>query len=349
MSLSTHTPSHTRPPLPRVITDTLLVWSALTRVCPPAFRAACAEEMEQVLRALLLDAWRECGAWGVARLWAPAFTDLARGAFGAHLDEIGLQYEALRRSWRMSRMRASAITLFGAYIALVLTGMSFQKLTEDIMKTSTPAAHPGVALAYQVIMAGAVLGLLAIVVGGLPIAWSSIRQALVARRYGVLALWAVPPISLLVWLGWLWVLLNVIWPSSSAINVHETEGLWLARSIVILFILAAVASVAAVGGAVSRSAVSAAAYRFGLRAAIVATLGMLVTAGGVAAFALQIQTYAPANLSELASPLLFGESTGTILLIQSVVMVVSTVIALISVYRGLGPSDAPTGTAPALA
>ena len=113
--------------------------------------------------------------------------------------------------------------------------------------------------------------------------------------------------------------------------------------------MAAVASVAAVGAAVSRSEVTIATYRFGLRAAVVAILGMLVTAGGVAAFALQIQTFAPADLGGLASPLLFGESTGTSLLIQSIVMVVATVIAAISVYRGLGAPDAPVGSARALA
>lgn len=344
-----HTTSHAQPPLPRMIRLTLLVWGALLRICPRAFRVACACEMEQVFRALLLDAWRERGAWGVARLWAPAVADLARGASGAHLDELGLSLEALRRSWRVSRMRASAITMFSAYIALVLTGMGFQKLTEDIMKTSAPTSHPSIALAYQAIIAGAVLALLAVVVGGAPIAWASMRQALAARRYSVLALWAVPPISLLVWLGWLWTLLNVIWPSSSVINVRQTEGLWLARSLIILFILAAVASIAAVAAAVSRSDVSAATYRFGLRAAVVATLGMLLTAGGVAAFALQVQSFAPADLSGLASPLLFGESTGTSLLIQTIVMIVATAIAAISVYRGLGAPDAPAGGAPALA
>ena len=201
--------------LPRSVSLTLLVWSALLRLCPRTFRQVYAGEMEQVFRVMLLDAWREDGLRGVARLWTPALGDVLLGAAAAHGDDIGLSIDALRRSWFMSRMRSSAITIFCAYIALVLTGMGFQKLTEDIMKTNIPSAYPGVGLAYDAIIAGAVLALLAVLVGGLPIAWDAIIQALGARRWGVLALFAVPPISLAIWLGWTWAILNVIAPAET--------------------------------------------------------------------------------------------------------------------------------------
>ena len=241
----------------------------------------------------------------------------------------------------MSRMRSSAITIFCAYIALVLTGMGFQKLTEDIMKTNIPSAYPGVGLAYDAIIAGAVLALLAVLVGGLPIAWDAIIQALGARRWGVLALFAVPPISLAIWLGWTWAILNVIAPAKQVHTAYAPSVIGIGRSWVGLLILAAIASVTAVSIAVSRSQISTGRYRFALNAAIVATFGMFVTMLGVTAFGLQILSVAPQYLSGIASPLLFGESTGLSLVIQATVMLIASAIAIYSLFRGLG--SRPTG------
>jgi hypothetical protein len=335
--------------LPRSVGATLAIWSALLRLCPRAFRQSHAMEMEQVFRAMLMDAWRAHGLRGIARLWAPALGDLLVGAMAAHGDEIGLSFEALKRSWLMSRMRSSAITIFSAYIALVLTGMGFQKLTEDIMKTSIPTTYPGVRLAYDAIVVGAVIALLAVLVGGLPIAWAAIRQALSDRRWGVLALFAVPPISLAIWLGWTWTILNVIQPAKQAPTNHDPFEIGIGRSWVGLLILAAIVSVAAVSIAVARSPISGERYRFSLRAAIVATLGMFITMAGVAAFGLQIQAIAPQALTALASPLEFGQSTGVNLVVQVIVMLVASIVAAFSVFRGLSAPPARPDGAPALA
>ncbi len=347
-SSSSHTPVDRRR-VPRAISATLLVWGALLRLCPRGFRQAYAVEMEQVFRALLLDAWQEYGWLGVARQWAPALGDLLVGAAAAHGDDLGLSLEALKRSWLMSRMRSSAITIFCAYIALVLTGMGFQKLTEDIMKTAIPATYPAIRLTYDAIVVGAVIALLAVLVGGVPIAWDAIRQALSARRWGILALFAVPPISLALWLGWTWTILNVIAPAKHAQSAYAPTVIGIGRSWVGLLILAAIASVAAVSVAISRSQITPERYRFALRAGIAATVGMFITLAGVAAFGLQVQAVAPQALSTLASPLEFGQSTGVNLVVQSVVMLLASVLAAFSVYRGLSAPPARPGGAAALA
>ncbi len=349
---STTSPTHSpidRRSLPRPVRMTLLVWSALLRLCPLTFRQEYAGEMEQVFRAMLLDAWRARGLRGVTRLWAPALGDLLLGAAAAHGDDIGLSIEALRRSWLMSRMRSSAITIFCAYIALVLTGMGFQKLTEDIMKTNIPSVYPGIGLAHDAIIAGAVLALLAVLVGGLPIAWDAIRQALAERRWGILALFAVPPLSLAIWLGWTWTILNVISPAKHAQSANAPSVIGFGRSWVGLLILAAIASVTAVSIAVSRSEITTGRYRFALNAAVVAILGMIVTMVGVAAFGLQIQAVAPQALTALASPLEFGQSTGVNLVVQFTVMLLASVIATYGLFRGLNTPPTRPDTTAALA
>jgi hypothetical protein len=347
----TPTPTPTPAPierrsLPRSVGATMAVWSALLGLCPRAFRHSHAMEMEQVFRAMLLDAWRAHGLRGVTRLWAPALGDLLIGAMAAHGDEFGLSLEALKRSWLMSRMRSSAITIFSAYIALVLTGLGFQKLTEDIMKTSLSATYPGVRLAHDAIVVGAVIALLAVLIGGLPIAWDAIRQALSDHHWGILTLFAVPPISLAICLAYIWAVENILAPNRLSESAQLAQAHMLGRILVVLFLLAAVASVIAVSVAVSRSQITRERYRFALRAAIVATLGMFITMVGVAAFGVQLLTAAPQDLSVLASPLSFGESTGVNLLVQAIVMLVASIVAAFSVFRGLSaPPARPDGAA----
>lgn len=329
----------------RPLRTAMTLWNALVRVCPAALRRDHGAEMEQVVRQMLVDAWRERRLVGVVLCLIDAFADLGRGAVGAYLDELGLSIEALRRSIQMSRMRVSAILIFCAFIALVLAGMGFQKLTEDIMKTSIPVDHPGVRVAHDVIQGGAVLALAAVLIGGLPLAWDALRQAFATRRWGIVALFAVPPISLVIWLAWTWTILNVLQPLKNSLDVRQAPALLIARSWIVVFLLAAIASVAAVSIAICRSYFTPERFRFALIAGVGATAGMLVTFAGVVAFALQIQSIAPAALSALASPLLFGESTGFSLIEQSVVMFIATAVAAASVVRGFGArpdSDEPT-------
>lgn len=249
----------------------------------------------------------------------------------------------------MSRMRASAITIFSAYIALVLTGMGFQKLTEDIMKTALPTTYPGVRLAYDVIVVGAALALLAVLVGGLPIAWEAIHQAFSERRWGILALFAVPPLSLAIWLVYIWAAINVLVPNHLSQSAQLAQAHLLGRILVALLLLGAIASVIAVSVAVSRSHISAQRYRFALRVAIVATLGMFITMAGVVAFGLQIQSLAPQDLAGIATPLGFGESTGLSLVTQTVVMLIASVVAAVGVFRGVTTPPTSSNGAAALA
>jgi hypothetical protein len=73
---------------------------------------------------------------------------------------------------------------------------------------------------------------------------------------------------------------------------------------------------------------------------------MFITMVGVAAFGVQLLTAAPQDLSVLASPLSFGESTGVNLLVQAIVMLVASIVAAFSVFRGLSaPPARPDGAA----
>ena len=320
------------PPRPaaHTIARAAQVYALLLRLCPRAFRQEYGVEVAQVFRQLLRDAWAERGVWGALTCFVAALGDLALGAL---MEYLALAKGAWNRSGMMSRMRSSAILVFCAYIAFVVVGMSFQKSTEDVVKSSVPTAHPGVALAYAVVMGGAVIALLATLAGGLPLAFAALRQALATRRWGIVALFAVPPIALLVWLGWLWVLQNVIHVGQLTSNPLDTTHLYI-YSFVGLFIVAAIVSVLAVSVAIARSEIRPELYRFALTPEIGVALGMVVTIGAIVAWGVQMLTYAPSYLNSPDGPMGLQASLGQHLIGQVVLMSVATLIVIAGIVRG---------------
>lgn len=245
----------------------------------------------------------------------------------------------------MYRMRSSAILVFCAYIVFVVLGLGFQKSTEDIVKSSVPTTYPSVALAYNAVIAGAVIALLATLAGGLPIAFAALRQSWAGRRWGNVALFAVPPISLAVWLGWTWALLNVIFPNNKAANSATTlTGHLSVYSWVALFIVAAIASVAAVSVAITRSDVRPELFRFALAPEIGVALGMLVTVGAIAALSAQMQVYAPNYLAGMDGPFGLRATLGQHLITDIILMSLATLIVIVGIARGFS-ARRPEGVA----
>jgi len=306
------------------------IYTLLLRVYPPAFREAYGVEVTQVFRQLYRDAWAQRGAWGALACFATALADLLVGALREY---VALGWGEWERSWVMNRMRSSAILVFCAYIAFVVVGMGFQKLTEDVVKSSVPTTYPGVRLAYNLVVAGAVIALTATLIGGLPLAFSALRQALAARRWGIVALFAVPPVALVVWLGWTLLLTNVILPANVAANTTP-PGHVLIYSWVALFIVAAIASVAAVSAAITRSDLRPELFRFALAPEVGVALGMLMTVAAMVAWGVQMQADAPRYLSGAAGPLGLNFSLGANLITHILLMAVTTLIVVVGIARG---------------
>ncbi|HEX8732950.1 MAG TPA: hypothetical protein VF725_12930, partial [Ktedonobacterales bacterium] len=249
-------------------------------------------------------------------------------------EYLALCWGVWNRSWVMSRLRSSAILVFCAYIAFVVVGMGFQKLSEDVVKSSVPTTYPGVRLAYDAIMAGAAIALLATLAGGLPIAFAALRQALAARRWGIVALFAVPPIALLVWLAWTWALVNRLVPAGAKADPQHPLMLGLIGSWAGLFILAAIVSVLAVAVAISRSDVRVDLFRFALAPEIGVVVGMAVTVVAMIAWGVQLASDAPGFLSGNAGPLGFEASLQANLIGHIALMALATLIVIAGVARG---------------
>src|SRR5690242_20079339 len=147
------------------------------RFYPPAWRARYGEELASVI---------ESSSSALPFL----LLDVLRGALDAHLHpelvaERGLNMPA--------RLRSSEIAVFAAFIASVVAGIGFQKSSEDIMKVDGSQTTLGIT--YLLVEIGAVVALLAVLAGGVPIALAALRFALAHRRRDILALFAVPVVS----------------------------------------------------------------------------------------------------------------------------------------------------------
>lgn len=285
----------------------------LLRLYPLEWRARYGEEFAALLEDYPLSP---------LSLW-----DVLLGALDARLAPLDTNGRILRM---LNQPRRSAIIVFCAYIVFVLAGGSFNQMIEDDLKTLN-GAHPQLAAAYYVVFYGAIVSLLAVLAGGLPIAYAILRRVLAEHRRDILLLFAVPPLSLAALLGWTWVGLNVIAPAHPGATAQSTSGHLLFVLFVAAFGLAALASTAAVSIAVARCDVSPRLYRFALAPAVVTTVAMAVVLGGVVAWGLIANAELPAYLNEGTTP--FRINIGLSLIVHIAVMAIATFIAALAVIR----------------
>lgn len=282
--------------------------ATLLRYYPPAWRTRYEDEVTGVLEQ--------------HRVSYATWLDLARGAFDAHLDPrfsdgIGAAGRRLRRA---------EIAVFCAFIAFVVAGIGFQKLTEDADKAGLTQAHAAIGIGYYAVIAGAVVALLAVIAGALPIAAIIARQALSGGRRDLLALLAVPPVLFVAIVAWGGFALR----SGSTIDSAEVRGL------IGFFVLAAVASAAAVSLAVARTDLNDVVLGLARWLSIVATAAMGLSLAGVVVWGIGLHSAAPSSFA-LDGGVLTSYAYVTFLRVV-IVMVLAVLTALVALWRaGVAP------------
>ncbi|HEY7357833.1 MAG TPA: hypothetical protein VH590_15250, partial [Ktedonobacterales bacterium] len=291
---------------------------------PRGWRGRYEEEFVALLEACPFSLWT---------IW-----DVCLGAIDAHLH---LETLNGRMMPFMNRLRTTSVIVFCAYIGFVVAGLAFGKLVEydDFMNLRDHNIQVGAA--YYTLYAGAFIALAAVLVGGLPLAFAAARDAIARKRWRLLALFAVPPVTLALWLAYIFI--------AEALDPHPTPILarpLLDRIIGIglfggLFVLAAILSTAAVCMIVIRSDISAKLFRFARIPAIIAMLAMVVMFAAVVAYGL---------VANAADPELFTENNGILatnttlsLLLILAMMAIATAVAIAALIRGnRSGSGAPT-------
>jgi hypothetical protein len=231
-----------------------------------------------------------------------------------------------------NRLRSAEITIFYAFILFVLSGMGFQKMSEDFVHVKD--VYPAIGICMALIVIGAVVSLLAVLAGGLPIVFTALRFTFRQRRWDIPLLFLVPPSMLVLWLGYLYLRLNGLVLGVAPTVPNRSAVFGLAISVIGFFIVVALMSTSAVALAVVRSEISERIYRFALLPSVVAVMAMMVVLAAVIAWGINVQADAPqlynGNHGILASPTAFSW-IGSI-----VTMALAVLIALAGLRRGLG-------------
>jgi hypothetical protein len=299
----------------------------LLRLYPRPWRERYEEEFLAVLEACPLSLWT---IWDVC-LWA----------LDAHLH-----FETItgRMMPYMHRLRTTSVIVFCAYLGVVVAGLAFGKMLEYDDFTQLVQHNPQVGASYWTLSAGAFTGLLAVLLAGLPIAFAAARAAIATKRWRLLALFVVPPLSLVLWIG------------AGALTVWLTPGdfvskpLWLRLVVGGVFAggfgLAAIASAAAISMVVIRSEVSEQLFRFARIPALITTLAMVVMVGATLVWGLAARAANPTLFTE-DDGLLASNTTVSWLLILAL-MALATAVAIAALIRG-NRSDAGGASTAAIA
>lgn len=301
------------------------------------------------LVALYPDAWREryeeefLALLEQCPLSLMSLIDVMVSALDAHLHSTAVFGRMLTM---LQRLRSTAITVFCAYIVFVLAGLGYWNMTEDYVEKLN--VHPAIAVSYYALQAGAIIGLLAVLVGGLPIALAVAWRAVVTRRWRPLLLLAVPPISLAVFVGYTIFILQLSRALGSGNHTHPLNHI-IGLSWIGLFHLAAAVSTTAVVVAVRQSEIGLSLFQFARIPAVLTTLSMAAMLVATIAWGVALRTDAPQVFNGAYGIYLIGANVAVSWLLIVVVMAAATAVAAVSTWRGLSlrrdndPSQALAG------
>ena len=303
----------------------------LIRLYPRPWRERYAAEFEALLE--------EC-------LHSPLdVLDIALGALDAHLGFV------VDMNWRLmdmvNRLRTAILLVFAGYIGFVLGGLSLYGLVDDSPAVPLMKTYPSLAAAWTSVQAGAVISLLAIVIGGLPLAFVVIRRAFTSSRRDLR--WLLVPVLAFAAIAFYLVVFSALANTALVRGISADDFTpakrWLLLGFISVFVLGALASTAAVWKVVSNTEATETAfsvlgrptsiqlYRFAFPAAVVAAAGMLW---------MLLATLAFGWMSSSALPQWFAGDFGLLLINTTVsfagtlaVMLISAAVAVVGAVRGL--------------
>jgi hypothetical protein len=255
----------------------------LTRLYPLSWRNRYGAEFEALLE--------EC-------LHSPLdVLDVIFGAFDAHLQLLNGENINWRLLNMLNKLRTTILMVFASYIAFIIAGMSLVGILDDSPMVPLMQTDPAPAFAMAVIRIASVLALLAVIIGGIPLAITVIRHALASDRANIKLL-LVPVISfalLVLYFGFVFLIgtgqiqIEGIVQAVQPNNFPLGNRLLLA-GLMLIFVLGAIASTWAVWTAISHTDIEQASfhpigrtvninlYKFAYFPAVVTSVSMAVMA-----------------------------------------------------------------------
>jgi hypothetical protein len=318
-----------------MISSDVRLW--LTCLYPRAWRERYADEFEALLEQCLhtpLDV-----------------VDILLGAVDAHLQLLNGENLNWRVMNMLNKLRTSILIVFAAYIGFIVAGMALVGLMDDSPMIPLMQSNLAPALAMDFVRLCSIIALLAVMVGGLPLAFTVVRRAVTIER-GNLGLLLVPVISLLalvLYVGCVFLVATGRVQIAGVAQVVQPGNFPLGNrlmlaGVMLIFVLGAVASMLAVWKIISRTDIEQVTfqalgqslnirpYQFAYVPAVIASICMII---------MLISTIAWSSLVFSALPqVFFGDyglwQTSTQPWVYGIllVMLICSLAALLGVVRG---------------
>jgi hypothetical protein len=258
--------------------------------------------------------------------------DVLVAAVDAHVHPTGP-----RRRWPLmnERLRLSELVVFSSWVVFVVAGLAFQRMTEGPPFAVIAAGQPAVGWTYLAIVAGSVVSLCAVIFASLPILLAIARMSIAARQWRQVALLAVPPAALAIWVAFTALLVAIGDPPADGMTRVILFVVWVGT-----FVLAAVASTVAVSAAALNAEVDGALYRRAARPAMLTAIAMAVVVLAVVAWGVAVAVVSPADFWSFDG--LLSSSTPLTWLVIVIVMAGAAWVALRAALRARGATNPPT-------
>jgi hypothetical protein len=269
-----------------------LAWARrLLQLYPAAWRERYGAEVAAVLQQHRVSLW--------------TVVDVLVGALDAHLHPNLLPGRLISMP---HRLRSSEIVVFCAFVLFCVAWLPLRLVRDPLpVWEAAVRAHPELLTTLGLLDVAGLVATLAILAGGVPILLTALGQAIAARRWGLLLLFAVPLLAVLA--------LIVYWlvavPASTARQSDAPAApltplaVALQLGLLVLLLLAVGGSAAAIATAIGRSSFSVRLLRFVLVPATVTTAALAVgLVAGVALSALifveapQVGSWPPLHIAD---------------------------------------------------
>ncbi len=301
---------------PWIVVVSIRVYRWLLFLGPAEFSREYAPSMLQVFRQCCQDAYQQCGAWGVLRLWLPMFGEFVGGMLAEHLNALQHTLVIDERILQMLRtQRRSIIMLFLAFVLFGFPWLFYEGVIDPTSQWDPIAqAHPEVNILFHVAQDAGLLAFLMLVVAGLPIIFIAVKQALASLRRDILTLIGISAFMTLVFAVVTILVITGLWAKSFDPNggIYAIISLLFVGTVTISLSLAVV-----------RSVLNERVLRFALWPATIMTVAMLV-----ALVAVSIE----GNLLSAYAPQIFGR--GMSIGVGNIVMAAATIWAAFALWRG---------------
>jgi hypothetical protein len=251
---------------------------------------------------------------------------LLLGAADAHLRP---QSSWSAKAAPLERIRLSISGLFCCWIAIAVVGAGFQKATEEPAFFEAARAHPLLAAAHAVVVAGAALGALAIAAGGLPLLWQALCQAHAHREPRLIGLLALPLVAIGAFATLTWLLLALA-PANSA-HPSTPLDLGLAAPWWVGGLACAISCAVAPRLVLNRVPVGVRSLRRAALAGLLLAAAMVLVTLALVAYDLALVLQAPALSAQNGGPI--WASTGATLAAGAIVATLITALAVLSATR----------------